>query len=152
MHARREMLTRSATVAGLLATAGLLPAAAQAAWSQDAFASRTLAEAARALGGGAPAESTEVTLSGPDIAENGAAVPVTCASGAAGVRLLLLLVERNPNVLAAAFEVSDAVDAAFSTRIKMAETSKVYAVAILADGKALYASRTIEVTVGGCGD
>jgi sulfur-oxidizing protein SoxY len=152
MRSRRDMLARGATVAGLLAAAGLLPAAAQSARSRAAFEARTMAEAARALGGGAPAESPEVTLGGPDIAENGAAVPLDFASTAGGVKLLLLLVEQNPTPLAAVFEVGDGVDAAFTTRVKMAQSSRVYAVAILADGRVLYAARTIEVTLGGCGD
>jgi sulfur-oxidizing protein SoxY len=151
MPTRREMLTKSATVAGLLATAGLLPAAAQAAWNQAAFDAKSLADATKALGGGAPAESAEVTITGPDIAENGAVVPVGCASSAAGVKQLLLLVEKNPNVLAAVFELSDAVDPAFTTRVKMGQSSNVYAVAMLADGKVLYAAKEIKVTLGGCG-
>jgi sulfur-oxidizing protein SoxY len=78
-------------------------------------------------------------------------VPVGCASSAAGVKQLLLLVEKNPNVLAAVFELSDAVDPAFTTRVKMGQSSNVYAVAMLADGKVLYAAKEIKVTLGGCG-
>jgi sulfur-oxidizing protein SoxY len=145
------MLTQSATVAGLLATAGLLPDAAQAAWTQAAFEAKTLAEAVKALGGGAPAASKDVTITGPDIAENGAVVPVGCASAAPGVKRLLLLVEKNPSVLAAVFDVSDAVEGNFSTRVKMGQSSNVYAVAMMADGKVLYAAKEIKVTLGGCG-
>ena len=151
MQTRREMLTKSAQVAGLLATAGLLPAPAQAAWTQAAFEAKTLADAVKALGGGAPAESKDVTITGPDIAENGAVVPVGCACALPGVKRLLLLVEKNPSVLAAAFDVSDAVDANFSTRVKMGQSSNVMAVAITADNKLLYAQKEIKVTLGGCG-
>ena len=76
MQTRRDMLTKSAMLAGLLAAGGLLPRAAQAAWSQAAFEAKTMADAIKALGGSAPAESKEVTITGPDIAENGAVVPV----------------------------------------------------------------------------
>ena len=76
MQTRRQMLKTSATVAGLLATAGLMPGAAQAAWTQAAFDAKTLADAAKALGGGVPTESKDITITGPDIAENGAVVPV----------------------------------------------------------------------------
>ena len=86
IQTRREMLAHSATVAGLLATAGLLPQTALAAWPQAAFDAKTLADAVKALGGGAPAESKDVTLTGPDIAENGAVVPVGCASALCGNR------------------------------------------------------------------
>ena len=68
MQTRRDMLAHSAQVAGLLAAAGLLPTTAQAAWSQAAFDAKTLADAAKALGGSAPVESKDVTLTGPDIA------------------------------------------------------------------------------------
>jgi sulfur-oxidizing protein SoxY len=148
---RREMLAHSAQVAALLASAGLLPTAAQAAWSQAAFEAKTLADAAKALGGGAPVESKDVTITGPDIAENGAVVPVGCSTTLAGAKRLLLLVEKNPNVLAAVFDVSDAVDASFNTRVKMGQSSNVYAVAMMADGKVLYAGKEIKVTLGGCG-
>lgn len=151
MATRREMLLRSAQVAGLLAGAGLLPAAAHAAWNKAAFEAKSLADTVKALGGGAPAESKDVTISGPDIAENGAVVPVGAAAAVAGVKQLLLLVEKNPNVLAAVFDVSDAVEPSFNTRVKMGQSSNVYAVAVMNDGRTLYAVKEIKVTLGGCG-
>jgi sulfur-oxidizing protein SoxY len=151
MQTRREMLSQSATVAGLLATAGLLPTAAQAAWNEGAFQAKTMADVVKALGGGAPAESKDVTISGPDIAENGAVVPVGASSTAAGVKRLLLLVEKNPSALAASFDITDGVEANVSTRVKMGQSSNVYAVAMMADGKVAYAVKEIKVTLGGCG-
>ena len=151
MQTRREMLTHSAAVAGLLAGAGLLPTAAQAAWTAAAFDAKTLAEAVKALGGSAPAESKDVTITGPDIAENGAVVPVGAACSAAGVKRLLLLVEKNPSALAAVFDVSDAVEPNIATRVKMGQSSNVFAVAMMADGRVLYAGKEIKVTLGGCG-
>ena len=151
MTTRRDMLTTSAKVAGLLASAGLLPAAAQAAWSQTAFDAKTMADAAKALGGGAPVESKDVTLTGPDIAENGAVVPVGCSTTLAGAKRLLILVEKNPSVLAAVFDVTDAVDANFNTRVKMGQSSNVMAVAMMGDGRVLFAQKEIKVTLGGCG-
>jgi len=151
MQTRREVLSRGAVVAGLLAGAGLLPRAAQAAWPQAAFDAKSMAEAVKALGGGAPAESKDVMLTGPDIAENGAVVPLGCACALPGVKRLLLLVEKNPNVLSAVFDVSDSVEANFSTRVKMGQSSNVYAVAMMGDGKVLYAQKEVKVTLGGCG-
>ena len=151
MQTRREMLTTSATVASLLATAGLLPRTAHAAWAQAAFDAKTLAEAAKALGGGAPVESKDITITGPDIAENGAVVPVGVATNLAGVKRLALMVEKNPNTLAAVFDMSDAVEANFNTRVKMGQSSNVFAVALMNDGKVLYAAKEIKVTLGGCG-
>jgi sulfur-oxidizing protein SoxY len=151
MTTRRQMLTTSARVAGLMAAAGVLPTAAQAAWTQAAFDAKSMADAVKALGGSAPAESKDVTITGPDIAENGAVVPVGCACALPGVKRLMLMVEKNPNTLAAVFEVSDAVDASFNTRVKMGQSSNVFAVAQMADGKVLYAAKEIKVTLGGCG-
>lgn len=150
-HTRRAMLATSAKVASLLAAAGVLPTLAHAAWSQAAFEAKSLADAVKALGGAAPAASSDVTITGPDIAENGAVVPVGASTTAAGAKRLLLLVEKNPNALAAVFDLTDAVEPAISTRVKMAQTSNVYAVAMLADGRVLYAAKEIKVTLGGCG-
>jgi sulfur-oxidizing protein SoxY len=151
MQTRREMLTRSATVVGLLAAAGLLPQTAQAAWSQAAFEAKSVADAVKALGGAAPVESRDVTITGPDIAENGAVVPVGCATALPGVKRLLLLVEKNPSALAAVFDITDAVEANVNTRVKMGQSSNVVAVAMMSDGKVLFAQKEIKVTLGGCG-
>ena len=151
MQTRREMLKRSAGVAGLLAGLGLLPQAAQAAYAQAAFDAKNLADVLKALGASAPADSKDVTLNGPDIAENGAVVPVSCACALPGVKRLLVLVEKNPNVLAAMFDVSDAVEASFATRVKMGQSSNVMAVALMGDGKVLFTQKEIKVTLGGCG-
>ena len=151
MHTRREMMARSATVASLLAAAGFLPTVAQAAWPQAAFEAKNLADAVKALGGSAPVESKDVSITGPDIAENGAVVPVGVATALPGAKRLLLLVEKNPNTLAAVFDVTDALEANVSTRVKMGQSSNVYAVAMMGDGKVLYATKEIKVTLGGCG-
>ena len=151
MVTRRLMLHRSVRVAALLGAAGLLPAAARAAWPQAAFEAKNLGDAVKALGGSAPVESKDVTLTGPDIAENGAVVPVGCGCSLAGVKRLALLVEKNPNALAAVFDVTDAVDPNFATRVKMGQSSNVFAVAMMGDGKVLFAQKEIKVTLGGCG-
>jgi sulfur-oxidizing protein SoxY len=148
---RRELMIRSASVAAALAGLGLLPGLAHAAWNQAAFEAKTLADAIKALGAAAPVESKDVLLTAPDIAENGAVVPLACACALPGVRRLLLLVEKNPAPLAAMFDVSDAVEPNITTRVKMAQSSNVTAVALMADGKALYAQKEVKVTLGGCG-
>jgi sulfur-oxidizing protein SoxY len=151
MHTRRNVMSQAAAVVGMMAAAGLLPSAARAAWPQAAFEAKSMADAVKALGGAAPVESKDVTLTGPDIAENGAVVPLACACALPGVKRLLLLVEKNPNTLAASFDVTDAVEANFSTRVKMGQSSNVYAVAMMGDGKVLYAQKEVKVTLGGCG-
>ena len=150
MHTRRESLKHSAIVAGLLASAGMFPGHALA-YNKGAFDAKTVADAVKAFGGGAPAESKDVTITGPDIAENGAVVPIGAATTLAGVKHMLILVEKNPCALVAKFDVTDAVEANFSTRAKMGQSSDVYAVVITNDGKALFAKKEVKVTLGGCG-
>jgi sulfur-oxidizing protein SoxY len=151
MQTRREMLTHSATVAGLLASAGLLPGTAQASGPGAAFEAKSLADAYKALGGSAPVESKDVTVTGPDIAENGAVVPVGVSTTLPGARRLMLLVEKNPSVLAATFDLTDGVEASINTRVKMGQSSNVYAVVATADGKMHFAVKEVKVTLGGCG-
>lgn len=150
MPTRRESLKHSAIVAGLLASAGMFPGYAQA-YNKGAFDAKNVADAVKAFGGGAPAESKDVTITGPDIAENGAVVPIGAATTLVGVKHMLILVEKNPSALVAKFDVTDAVEANFSTRAKMGQSSDVYAVVITNDGKALFAKKEVKVTLGGCG-
>ena len=154
MNSRREVLKRSAAVASMMLAAGLLPnvAAAQAgAFNTAAFDAKTLAELVKALGTSAPTESKDVSIQGPDIAENGAVVPLGASTTLPGVKRMLLLVEKNPSMLSAMFDITDAVDANISTRVKMGQTSNVVAVAMMADGRNLFAQKEIKVTLGGCG-
>jgi sulfur-oxidizing protein SoxY len=150
MHNRRETLTQSLAVAGLLAATGLFPRDAFA-FNRNAFDARNIAEAVKAYGGTAPVESKDVVLTAPEIAENGAVVPMTIATTLPNAKYLLLLVEKNPNALVARFDVSEALEPSFATRAKMAQTSDVYAVAVTADNKAYFAKKEVKVTLGGCG-
>ena len=151
MQNRRETLRQSLAVAGLLGATGLFPQFAWAAFNKTAFEAKTIADAVKAYGGGAPVESKDVTLTAPDIAENGAVVPMAAATTLAGVKHLLVLVEKNPNALVAKFDLSDAIEPNVATRAKMGQTSDVYAVAITADGKAFFTKKEVKVTLGGCG-
>lgn len=151
MQTRRKTLKQSALVAGLLATTGLFPQYALAAFNKPAFDAKTIAEVMKALGAGAPAESKDVSITGPDIAENGAVVPIGVSTALPGVKQLLIMVEKNPSALVAVFNPTDGVDTNIATRTKMGQSSDVYAIAIMADGKALYAKKEIKVTLGGCG-
>ena len=105
----------------------------------------------KALGVAMPVESKEVTISAPDIAENGAVVPIGAATTLANAKRLLILVEKNPSTLAASFELTDSIEPTVATRVKMGESSNVYAVAITADNKVLFARKEVKVTLGGCG-
>jgi sulfur-oxidizing protein SoxY len=154
VNTRRRVLNHSARVAAALAAAGWLPvsnAQSNTAWNKAAFDAKSVAELMKTLGVPAPVESKLVTLAAPDIAENGAVVPLTVATTVPGARRLLILVEKNPNTLAASFELGESIEANFGTRVKMNTSSDVYAVAITADGRALFARKDVKVTLGGCG-
>ena len=152
MRTRREMMTRSAAVAALLAVAGVLPAQAQSAWTKAAFDAKSIDEVLiKGLGIAKPVESKDITLTAPDIAENGAVVPIGASTALPGVKRIAFLVEKNPTTLAGIFEFTDAVETSVKTRIKMGQTSNVLAVAITGDGKVLYAQKEVKVTLGGCG-
>lgn len=149
MTTRRQTLKQGTALAALLASSGLLPQIAHA-WNKNAFDAKTVADGVKALGG-TLAESKDVTIMGPDIAENGAVVPLGVSTTLAGAKMLAILVEKNPAPLVASFNVNDAVEPNFQTRAKMGQSSDVYAVAIMADGKALFAKKEVKVTLGGCG-
>ena len=151
MQTRRETLRQGALAASVL-TAGSLLSQPALAFNKAAFDGKQMADAFKALGvSGSPTESKDVTLTTPDIAENGAVVPMTVATTLPNVKEMLLIVEKNPAPLVALFNVSPEVEANFATRAKMGQSSDVYAVAVTTDGKALYAKKEVKVTLGGCG-
>ena len=132
--------------------AGLLsPRAVLAAWPKSAFESKNLQEAMSSLLGSADTSpSGDITIKAPDIAENGAVVPVTISTGMSGVTSMALFVEKNNSPLAANFVLGSNAKGFVSSRIKMAKTSTVIAV-VKAGGKALSARKEVKVTIGGCG-
>ncbi len=151
MQTRRETLRQGALAASVL-TAGSLLSQPALAFNKAAFDGKQMADAFKALGvSGSPTESKDVTLTAPDIAENGAVVPMTVATTLPNVKEMLLIVEKNPAPLVALFNLSPEVEANFATRAKMGQSSDVYAVAVTTDGKALYAKKEVKVTLGGCG-
>jgi sulfur-oxidizing protein SoxY len=152
---RREVLktTTGATVMGLLASAGLLQSGGVWAqeWNKGAFESKNLNDTVKALGGTTAIESKDITfVNAPDIAENGAVVPVGVQSKIPKTEMIAILVEKNPNSLSAAFMIPEGTEAIVSTRVKMGQTSNVHAV-VKADGKFYYATKEVKVTLGGCG-
>jgi sulfur-oxidizing protein SoxY len=95
-------------------------------------------------------QSNDITITAPEIAENGAVVPVGVASKIPNTQAVYVLVEKNPNVLAAGFNIPAGTEPNVTTRVKMGQTSNVYAV-VKADGKFYVASKEVKVTLGGCG-
>ncbi|MGA8786307.1 MAG: thiosulfate oxidation carrier protein SoxY [Polaromonas sp.] len=152
---RREFLASSsgATALALAAASGVAPACAQNApgWNRAAFEAKFLAEVARALGAaGAPLESGEVKLQAPEIAENGSVVRVGAQSLLPDTTQIAFVVEKNPNALAALFDIPADTDANVAVNLKMGQSSRVYALAKVGD-KYFYAVKEVKVTLGGCG-
>ena len=155
MDRNRRLTLRAAGGAGLhgvLGSAGLLGAGAAdaQAFNAAAFQARSVAEVLKALGAGTPADSREVAITAPDIAENGAVVQVAVRSALARTDFIALLVDKNPNALAGAFEIPEGTDPDVTMRIKMGQTSQVVAL-VRAEGRYYSARREIKVTIGGCG-
>lgn len=147
---RRKVLKSGGVLAVLAAAGFVVPKSAYAAWNKAAFDGKTVEDAIKALGGSSPANSGDLQIIASDIAENGAVVPVQAVSRLPNTQQIAILVEKNPNVLAAIFDVGPDIVADFTTRIKMSQTSNVYVVAKV-DGKFAMAVKEIKVTLGGCG-
>ena len=121
------------------------------AWPKDAFSANSRDDVMQALFGTADVnESSAIVLNAPDIAENGAVVPVSVTSTLDGVESISIIVEENPAPLAASFDLTPNAVADVSTRLKMGKTSNVVAV-VKADGKLYSATKEVKVTIGGCG-
>ena len=151
---RRSFLRLAGSMAALpaLAAYGLLrtsPAWA-ANWNTAGFESKALADVLKTLGAGSLAESRDISITAPDIAENGAVVPVAVASRIPNTQSISIIAEKNPFPLAATFDIANGGDSYVSTRIKMGQTSNVWAI-VKADGKFFSAKKEIKITVGGCG-
>ena len=152
---RRHVLKTGSgmTMLALLTAAGWLkPGAAQAqTWNKAAFETKSVEDTIKSLGGGASVQSKDITFfSTPDIAENGAVVPIGVSSGLPKTESIAILIEKNPNILAAVFDIPAGTEPSLSTRVKMGQSSNVYAL-VKADGKFYMASKEIKVTLGGCG-
>ena len=146
---RRGFLRMAAAIAAL---AALPIKAVRAAWPTDAFSADKISVAIESLYGSPSFEESDgVQLKAPEIAENGAIVPITVNANFPA-KSIAVLVEKNPQSLAASFSPSGGLPStSVSTRIKIGESSMVVAVAQTADGKILGASKLVKVTIGGCG-
>lgn len=150
MSISRRTLLKSASALALLVTAGVITESeALAATGREGFDAKNLADALASLGGVA-AESKELVITSPDIAENGAVVPVSVASSLPGTSEIYIFVEKNPNPLAAVFKLPPDTLGMVTTRVKMGQSTNVVVVA-KADGKLYSATKETKVTLGGCG-
>ena len=150
MERRKALKTGgSLGLLGVFAILGLTPGSVWASAGRAAFEAKTLDEAFGALGVLAPENSALNKLTAPDVAANGAVVPVTVESMFSGTEQIAILVEKNPTMLVASFVIPDGTEGYISTKIKMAQTSPVIAL-VKANGKFYRASQEVQVTAGGC--
>jgi len=153
-RSRRQTLHAAGGVGlyGALVAIGLLNPATVSAQAFDAaaFNAKTLADTLKALGATGAAESKDIVITAPDIAENGAVVPVSVKSNLANTTQIALLVDKNPNLLAGSYDILAGAEPDVSMRIKMGQSSDVMAI-VKADGKYYTTKKEIKVTLGGCG-
>ncbi len=138
------------TLLGALAAMLAKPLAALAAWNENAFGAKTAQDALKGIGAANPLASTDIVIEAPQIAENGAVVPIEITSNIPGTSSLAVVLDKNPFPLAAKFDFKDGALPYVKVNVKMAETSEVRVVAT-AGGRHHMASKEIKVTIGGCG-
>jgi sulfur-oxidizing protein SoxY len=149
---RRDFIKLSGVYAAM-AAAGLLSAEEALAQQQarnKAFEAKSLDETVKLLGGTTAVQSGEISITAPDIAENGAVVPIGVTSKIPNTQNIYILVDKNLNSLSAGFGIPPGTEPNIATRVKMAQTSNVHAV-VKADNKFYVATKEVKVTLGGCG-
>jgi sulfur-oxidizing protein SoxY len=146
MHTFRRKTLLGAAAALLLAPFAALAAA----WNKDAFGAKTAQDALKGIGADAAAASKDLVIEAPQIAENGAVVPIEISSSIPGTTSIAVVIEKNPFPLAAQFDFAGGALPYVKLNVKMNETSDVRAVAT-AGGRRYAATKEIKVTIGGCG-
>jgi sulfur-oxidizing protein SoxY len=153
MNTTRRLLLKAAGSAGLITSAvaaGLLKTGrALADWDSAAFSATRLTDALAAIGASRATTSLDVAVKTPDIAENGAVVPVEIVTTLSNVESIAILAEKNPTPLIVQYTLTD-FDGMLTTRIKMRETAKVRAI-VKAGGKLYTSAKEVKITIGGCG-
>lgn len=156
---RRAFLQASASGTALLlvSATGLMPGLATAATSplaagdnRKAFEVTTFDEVLKELGGSSAAQSSDIVLQAPPIAENGAVVPMVITSKLPNTKMIAIISEKNPHALTAAFHIPEGTEPYIMTRVKIAETSNVRAL-VQTDKGFFYTEQLVKVTLGGCG-
>lgn len=145
---RRNIITLVGVIAGLALTPLKLLAAQ---WNARAFDETRFPDSLKSVGAVDLMESDQIQLKTPEIAENGAIVPIQVISKIPNTEKVFVFAEKNPQPLVASFTFVDNVEPFFATRIKMGESAKVHVV-VRADGRHYTTSRDVKVTIGGCGE
>ncbi len=128
----------------------LVPFGAFANWAEAAFKADSFKGVLAEIGSEGAVESDKIKLKAPEIAENGAVVPVQVSSTLENIESISILVEKNPTPLTAQFKMFPGLKPDFKIRVRMGETSKVIAI-VKAGGKSYSTSSEVKVTIGGCG-
>lgn len=151
---RRTFLqgTLAGSMVGAAVSAGLLtPRMVLAAWPEKAFSAKSVDDGMNALFGSVDSSpSSDIKIKAPDIAENGAVVPITVSTSKSNVDSITVMVEKNPSPLAANFNLASNTEGFVSTRVKMGKTSDLIAI-VKSGGKLYSAKKQVKVTIGGCG-
>jgi sulfur-oxidizing protein SoxY len=150
MNQKRREALRLTAVIGLMAATGLISQAEAATWNKAAFEGKSLDDVLKALGGSSADKSSAITINAPDIAENGAVVPVGVTTSMPKTQQIAILVEKNPSALAAQFIMTPDTEPFVASRVKMGQTSNVHAL-VKADGQWFVSTKEVKVTLGGCG-
>ena len=150
MNLKRRETLRLTAVIGLMAATGLISQAEAAEWNKTAFDGKSLDDVLKSLGGSSASKSSGITINAPDIAENGAVVPVGVTTTLPKTEQIAILVEKNPSAMAAQFLLTGDSEPFVASRVKMGQTSNVHAL-VKADGKWFVSTKEVKVTLGGCG-
>ena len=155
MNPLRRLLLKGAGASGAalaaIAAGALKPGQVLAAtWNTGAFEAKKVGDAMSGLGIANAVDSADIVMKAPDIAENGAVVPIEVTSNVPNTQKISIFIDNNPNPLCASFDLSGGAMPSISVRVKMQQTSNVRAVAH-AGGKFYVAAKEVKVTIGGCG-
>jgi sulfur-oxidizing protein SoxY len=147
---RRSMLKAAGTISAAAAAVAAFPRAVFAAYSEKAFKNPKVEDSLNELfGGNATTPSGDVKLKAPDIAENGAVVPIEVSTSMKADKIAFM-VKENPNPLAIVADIPAGTEAMVKTRVRMGKTTQVTAI-VSSNGKLYTASKEVKVTIGGCG-
>ncbi len=150
LHTRRSALGAAAAALGALALGLLRPLTAWAAWNQAAFDTKDVFQAIKLVGAGNAEPSPDIVINAPEIAENGAQVPIEIQSNVPGTETIYIFADKNVQPYVGNFTFTNGAEPYIATRIKMGETCDLRVV-VRAGGKFYVATREVKVTIGGCG-
>jgi sulfur-oxidizing protein SoxY len=152
MKVKRRQFIRIAAGVGAMAALGphAVRQATAAEWNKAGFQAKAVDEALKSIGASSPVPSKDIVIKAPDIAENGAVVPIEVTSRIPNTQSIAIIADKNPFPLVASFAFENGAEGYASTRVKMGGTTDVRAI-VKADGKFYTAAREVKVTIGGCG-